>query len=87
MNLQILHPLHLGDSSDLQVGQRVYAIGGLRAQANMCFVACSVLPDPPDVVRLQSSPEFVRQAEHWQPSACLRMQATPSAWTTPSPQA
>lgn len=24
---KILHPLHLGDSSDLQVGQRVYAIG------------------------------------------------------------
>ncbi len=29
---QILHPLKLGDSSDLLVGQRVYAIGEIRLQ-------------------------------------------------------
>ena len=43
MDLQILHPLHLGDSSDLQVGQRVYAIGEHHAN---CMQGLA-FPEPP----------------------------------------
>jgi S1-C subfamily serine protease len=64
VNLQILHPLHLGDSSDLQVGQRVYAIGKYCALTWMCCTSHSIWtnnnsPDSPAV----NNPSVHRQAQ------------------------